>query len=312
MIVQPARAPLFDLVVVVDWSANSTAKTGRDSIWIAAVGTHDLTEFSLVNPSTRAAAEQHLAQLIGDAAGSRVLVGCDFSFGYPAGFASAIGHTSDAPWETIWARLGDELVDDPDNSNNRFAVASRWNASISDGPGPFWGTTAAAHISPTLQRTKAPGFPHPSQHPDRPDLQEFRVVEQVLRASGLRPSSSWQLAGAGCVGSQALTGIAMLARLRRRADIAQRLMVWPFETGLSVERIEASPGAVVLAEVWPSQVDLDLATHDVRDAAQVSGLAAWLAALDRRGDLAELFSPAIDTVDTAVVMGEEGWVLGVR
>ncbi|MEI6497153.1 MAG: cobalamin biosynthesis protein CbiG [Actinomycetota bacterium] len=312
MIVQPARAPLFDLVVVVDWSANSTSKTGRDSIWIAAVGTHDLTEFSLVNPSTRAAAEQHLAHLIADAAGSRVLVGCDFSFGYPAGFARAIGHTGDAPWATIWAHLADELVDEPDNSNNRFAVASRLNASISTGPGPFWGTTAAAYISPTLRRTKAPGFPHATRHPDRPALQEFRVVEQVLRASGLRPSSSWQLAGAGCVGSQALTGIAMLARLRRRADIAERQIVWPFETGLSVDRIAASPDSVVLAEVWPSLVPLDLTTHDVRDAAQVSGLAAWLAALDRRGDLAELFSPATNPADTAVVMGEEGWVLGVR
>jgi hypothetical protein len=104
----------------------------------------------------------------------------------------------------------------------------------------------------------------------------------------------------------------MLARLRRRADIAERQIVWPFETGLSVDRIAASPDSVVLAEVWPSLVPLDLTTHDVRDAAQVSGLAAWLAALDRRGDLAELFSPATNPADTAVVMGEEGWVLGVR
>src|SRR5947208_500317 len=31
-------AALFDRIVIVDWSASGTPKTGRDSIWICAVG----------------------------------------------------------------------------------------------------------------------------------------------------------------------------------------------------------------------------------------------------------------------------------
>ena len=43
--------PLFDKFIFVDWSANSTRKTGQDSIWIAeAVGPYAI---SLNNPSTR-------------------------------------------------------------------------------------------------------------------------------------------------------------------------------------------------------------------------------------------------------------------
>ena len=44
----------------------------------------------------------------------------------------------------------------------------------------------------------------------------FRAAEEVLRSQGRRPFSSWQLFGAGAVGSQSLLGIPMLDRLRRR------------------------------------------------------------------------------------------------
>ena len=52
---------MFDRFVVVDWSANSTPKRGRDSIWIAVLDGHGV---SVSNPSTRAAAEESLAELV--------------------------------------------------------------------------------------------------------------------------------------------------------------------------------------------------------------------------------------------------------
>ncbi|HYN32203.1 MAG TPA: hypothetical protein VES40_06240, partial [Ilumatobacteraceae bacterium] len=117
-----------------------------------------------------------------------------------------------------------------------------------------------------------------------------------------RPFSSWQLLGAGAVGSQSLLGIPMIVRLRER--FGGRLSVWPF----SVE-----PGAIVVAEVWPSLLPLDLTTEPVRDAAQVRGVAEWLSELDATGELDPLFR--LDGLPPALhetVVGEEGWVLGVR
>ena len=102
---------------------------------------------------------------------------------------------------------------------------------------------------------------------------EYRVVEETLRAQGLRPFSCWQLLGAGAVGSQSLLGIARLHGLRHR--LGDRTQIWPFTTGLATPNL--GDGAVVVAEVWPSMhpvVDVD---GDVRDAIQVRTTARWLA-----------------------------------
>ena len=56
-------AGLFDRYVVVDWSANSTPKTGKDAIWSCvfdpANGRQDL-----VNHHTRHAARDHLTDVL--------------------------------------------------------------------------------------------------------------------------------------------------------------------------------------------------------------------------------------------------------
>ena len=76
--------------------------------------------------------------------------------------------------------------------------------------------------------------------------------------------------------------------------------------------MNVEPGAIVVAEVWPSLLPLDLTTEPVRDAAQVRGVAEWLGRLDATDELDGLFrldglSPAIHEA----VVSEEGWVLGV-
>jgi precorrin-8X/cobalt-precorrin-8 methylmutase len=281
---------VFDRLVVVDWSANSTPKRGRDSIWIAV---RDSVGMTLSNPSTRFEAEGILADLL--ARDERTLVGVDFSLGFPAGTAGSLGLAGSLgdevpPWASTAAELGRLVDDDARNRNNRFAVASELNARMGAAPGPFWGCPPRAE-SASLTTTKPAAGP----------LAEWRNVESVLRQRGHRPFSSWQLLGAGAVGSQSLLGIPMIMRLRER--FVGRLAVWPFE---------AADRSIVVAEVWPSLLPLELTVAAVRDAAQVLGVAEWLAGLDASDGLRDLFrldrlAPEVHDV----VVGEEGWVLGV-
>ena len=75
---------MFDTYVMVDWSAASVPRTGRDSIWIC---WHAPDGEKLVNPATRQNAKLILAEWLATAvsSGQRVLMGFDFPFGYPAG-----------------------------------------------------------------------------------------------------------------------------------------------------------------------------------------------------------------------------------
>jgi precorrin-8X/cobalt-precorrin-8 methylmutase len=275
---------VFDRIVVVDWSANSAPKRGRDSIWIAV---RDSSGVALSNPATRFEAEGILADLL--AGDGRTLVGVDFSLGFPAGTAELL-RLDGGPWATTAAELGRLVDDDARNRNNRFQVASELNARMGAAPGPFWGCPPRS-ASASLTTIKPPPGP----------LAEWRTVESVLREQGHRPFSSWQLLGAGAVGSQSLLGIPMIMRLRER--FGGRLAVWPFEP---VDRV------IVVAEVWPSLLPLDLTVVPVRDAAQVLGVAEWLAGLDAADGLGDCF--CLDGLATEVhdvVVGEEGWVLGV-
>ncbi|MEM0945552.1 MAG: precorrin-8X methylmutase, partial [Pseudomonadota bacterium] len=116
---------LFDRYLIVDWSAAGTPVRGANSIWWAEWH----REGGLVareNPPTRAEAMTQIATRLADAiaSGARVLTGFDFPFGYPAGFARRLG----GDWRTLWARIEEGLEDAPDNTNNRFDLAGRFNA----------------------------------------------------------------------------------------------------------------------------------------------------------------------------------------
>ena len=301
----PMSGPLFDAHLIVDWSASSTPKRGADSIWSCVCRTGSSPE-PPVNHPTRAAALAHLVDLLVAHPTDRVLVGIDMPYGYPAGFAASAGLTGTAPWWRTWCHLAEAITDAPDNANNRFDVAAAWNAAVSDGPGPFWGTTSERHVRPSLSRTKAPGFPHRG-------LAEHRHAElDVTRRTGLHPFSVWQLAGAGSVGSQTLVGIPVLHALRTHPDLRERSVVWPFECGFTDDPTAGRPNAVVHAEIWPSSLGRpDPALHPVKDAGQVIALARRLAELDAAGDLADRFAPALDPAIVGDVLDEEGWILDV-
>lgn len=111
----------------------------------------------------------------------------------------------------------------------------------------------------------------------------------------------WKLYGRGSVGSQALTGIPALQRIRRRTGS----QIWPFET-LGDGRSH------VLAEIYPSLIEdcPNAYEHRVKDARQVSDVAAAFQELDRTGELAQHLRVPRNMPDR--VCREEGAILRMQ
>jgi precorrin-8X/cobalt-precorrin-8 methylmutase len=298
-------ARLFDVYVVVDWSAAGRPRQGRDSIWYAVVrtATDDRADrraaaiLALENPPTRAAATQALADLLAGLAddGCRVLAGFDFPFGFPAGTAARLGFRG-LPWRAMWQMLDDMLADGDDNANNRFDVAERLNERLTGEAFPFWGNVREESRPFLLRRGRRPHGPV--------DLAERRLCDRLVRST----QPVWKLAGAGAAGSQALTGIPRVWQLRRDPRLAFRTHLWPFETGL---RADSRPG-LVFAEVYPSLVPPEPLPGYPKDAGQVVAMARYLAALDASGKLEEFLSggAALDAASRRCIEREESWILG--
>jgi hypothetical protein len=265
---------LFDRVVIVDWSAASApspARPGKDAIWI---GVADAAGVATQYHRTRHSAETALSGLI--RGGQRILIGCDFPFGYPLGFAERLTGQAQAP--AVWRWLAQHITDDAANVNNRFAVAGAINRSLG-GNGPFWGRPAQSAVA-GLPATKAVDYAALG-------LAERRQIETLVP----RAQPVWKLYTTGSVGSQALMGLPMVHRL----TAAHGLAVWPF----------ADPGGVTMAEVYPSLLARAVARDGgaIKDEVQVRLLARALFALARAGVLEPLF-------EVPPVAREEGWILG--
>jgi len=296
----------FDAYIAVDFSANKTPKRGRDSIWWsrAAWSNGRLVVRAARNPRTRDLALTEIRDELLRAVARResVLVGFDFPYGYPAGFAASLGLPAPA-WRNTWELLR-ELIEDrqDDGWNNRFAVASRINVRLG-GAGPFWGCPTSSRLPGLLPRKAAPPR----------GLREFRHTE----AAGRGPKSVWQLFYNGSVGSQALLGLPRLGSLRFDPSLAPASLVWPFETGPRLPPRPRGEGRIVHAEIYPplvpSLVPIQAAPGRVKDALQVEAQALRFAELDRRRELEALFEvPArLSPAMLADVLSEEGWILGV-
>jgi len=150
------------------------------------------------NPSTRGKAEvivrDALRRCVAD--GERVLVGLDFPYGYPAGFAAALGLTG-PPWLSLWQYLAERVHDDRDtNASNRFQVAAVINARLE--PPAFWGRQSSQPFDDLSARRDRVAY---QLGGEEAGLAEWREVEAILRARGHRPHSTWKLFGTGSVGS---------------------------------------------------------------------------------------------------------------
>ncbi len=127
----------------------------------------------------------------------RLAVGLDFSFSLPAWFLVS---RDVASADALWA------LADRDGE-----------AWLAECPPPFWGRR---------------GRPRP----DMPAT--FRVTEELLApVGGIRPKSSFQIGGAGSVGTGSLRGFPVLARLRGAG-----FRIWPFHD---------DPPLPVVVEVYP-------------------------------------------------------------
>lgn len=297
---------LFDAYVMVDWSASSTPKTGKDSIWIG-VNKKDARfrpTFEAHNPATRAAAMTTLREVLADLRrrGERALVGFDFPLGYPRGTAAKLG-LKPADWSGMWKFLGDNVVDKPTNVNNRFAVANKANRLMTDAARPFWGCPAK-DAQTWLSSTK------PEHGPDLPPV--LRAAEAATTGKGKAGAKSvWQIFGNGTVGSQAIVGIPAVRALH--SEMAGKGKVWPFETGWKTLKREDVEGLeAVFVEIYPALGDVRPETGEILDRAQVRALCEHFLRLDEAGKLGEAFGPPKDTAEAelAVIEGEEGWILG--
>jgi molybdopterin molybdotransferase len=274
----------FDTFIVVDWSGgNDRGPTPKkDAIWAAVHRKGHTAEPEYFR--NRAVVEGWLAEVVEAEAiaGRRVLAGFDFPFGYPAGFASAVTGSPDPL--VLWDWYASRLLDTP-RKNNRFHLAGQINAGFPE-PGPFWFNGGRVDI---------PDLPRKGR--DVGDLgKQKRRCEQ--RAKGA--FTCWQMGGAGAVGSQAMTGMAALSRLR--AALPGVTAVWPFE---------ALDRPVALVEVWPSLYATEIRaarrSGEVQDAAQVRYLAGRLAQMQAEGTL----QPTLDAVPDSARL-DEGWIFGVK
>jgi len=286
---------MFDTVIMVDWSAANVPRLGRDSIWLCR---RDDRSENVINMATRHAVRMLLVEWLTAAReqNQRVLLGFDFPFGYPAGFAARLG-LSGPPWRAVWDEIASLIVDDENNRNNRFDVAEALNRRVSDSEFPFWGCPAA----PVRRHLQSK---HHRRH-DSDGLAERRIVDLYIPSA----QPCWKLLGAGSVGGQALTGIPVVRALRDDPRWRDQVQIWPFETGLRAPH-EVS---IVMAEVYPSLWAIERGPGETKDAAQVRAVAGYLAARDRAGELAALFfgDPGLTSAQRDLVEGEEAWTLGV-
>ncbi len=265
---------LFQTFAMLDWSGgNDTGPTPRkDAIWACIVRNGKALDPEYLR--NRQIAEQRLDALIRAElkAGRRLLLGFDFPFGYPCGFARAMTGTDDplALWDWF-----DQHVEDSPKANNRFDLAGRINLQFG-GRGPFWMNGLRRDID-GLPRTKSD---YSNPFPNR------RAVETLAKGS----FTCWQMAGAGAVGGQVMMGLPVLNRLRHR--FAEQISVWPFEP---------LDKPVSFVEIWPSLTLGAPPEGRIKDDWQVEQVALTLSGLTEQELDAQL----------NVSAAEEGWILGV-
>jgi hypothetical protein len=129
---------------------------------------------------------------------ARLVAGFDFAFSFPAWFVETQGGDAAALWRAARG-LGEE-----------------WLAAHAP---PFWGRAGGARRDPALEH--------------------FRRTEGEVGARvGIRPKSTFQVAGAGSVGTGSIRGMPYLLALRDAG-----FAVWPFDP--------ARADAPLAIEIWP-------------------------------------------------------------
>ena len=303
----------FTYFIAIDYSARnkpSPAKPTADAIWLAeatATGEVESTYFR-----TRHACHKYVEKRLIDLRHERVLVGWDFSFGYPRGTAQALGLKTRPAYRAIWELLAQIVEDAPNNTNNRFSVGARLNRQIRAPAGPFWGSVRS-ESGIFLGAKKDFTYPVSTKIGMLP---ERRYVETFHK----KMQPAWKLAYIGSVGSQSLIGIPRVLALRDHEQLREVSRVWPFETsGVGADGDKGGDvragraGAIILhAEIYPGLITL-VGSDAIKDREQVITYVQWLQAQQRSGRLTALLDRpwGDDLTIHQQVTEHEGWVLGV-
>ena len=196
--------PVIDVarVIAIDWSGATAEAAQRRGIYAAVCETPE-AGVALLGGRPRTEVEGWLARMAEQQ--EPVVAGLDFSFSYPAWFLRELGCSS-AP--ELWALAERD--------------GERW---LREPHAHFWGRRKGSG-TPTGHR--APGW------------LGYRECERAVaaRAWGNKrlPLSSFQIGGAGAVGTGTVRGLPMLQRLR-----AAGWSVWPFDP----------PRLPLLVEIYP-------------------------------------------------------------
>jgi precorrin-8X/cobalt-precorrin-8 methylmutase len=308
----------FDAYISVDWSASARPgpqKPKQDALWMAwgeMNGVHEVKYFPTRGQLMRTLRELVLQYFH---SGKRILAGFDFGFGYPAGFADACDLPGEgAPWERTWAWISRAYCEGED----RFLVAEDLNQRCGSAipQGPFWGLPVKAEDRPYLTRKRS-GFSYPYPIDAQRQLRRLRHTDAGTKGV----QELWKLYGVGSVGSQTITGIAHLERLRQHEDIRDHCQVWPFETGFALP--QGAAATLVLAECFPGMVNLvqeelvveeiDKNGREIKDRRQVRSVVHHLMELDRRGELGSRFAAPENLSPEAVAdcLREEAYILPI-
>lgn len=308
---------LFDVYLAIDWSARSQpspAKPSKDAIWVGEKTAYNIVDSTVKGESyfrTRHACREYLRERLLHHVRyfRRVHIGFDFGYSFPHGYAEALGLSGNLPpWRLVWNELTRLIKDDTENGNNRFEVAAQLNARCGGlTPGPLWGCPIGREF-PTL-KSKSPlvGYPYPV----RPELFIDRLRWVDKRVRGIQPI--WKLIGSGSVGGQSLLGIPTVCQLRDYPELSSISRIWPFETGFTPTPTPEGGPFILHVEIWPGIVPDSLDPNiSIRDQAQVRAYVNWLARLDSKGHLCELFDTPENLSEEALCdcVNEEGWIFG--
>ncbi len=238
-------------VVAIDWSGAEAKSAQRRGIR-AAVCDVASGKVALRPGSLRLEIEAWLAEL--GRARAKVVAGLDFSFSYPAWFVRELGCAS-AP--ALWERVA--------------AEGEQWLRE----PHPhFWG------------RRKGSG---PAAGHRAPRWLGYRACERGASQGKQLPLSSFQIGGAGPVGTGTLRGMPMLARLR-----AAGWSVWPFDR----------PLLPLLVEVYPRALTGPVVKSDPAERLRYLGQARFLSVAPGVLATAAASEDAFDALVSAFVMRE--------
>ena len=309
---------LFDAYVFADWSAASCIqpkKPTADAVWTSEYVPRDNYRKENYH-RLRKDAITHITNLLIEHVREkrRVLVGFDFPYGYPSGFAQALGFNPGAgAWWKVWAELADRIKDLADNKNNRFKVAETLNTIAGNSrAGPFWGCPVR-YKADNLNRC-SPDFPFRAANGTT--LQRLRLVETRLPGT----KEVWGLYGPGRAGSQALVGIPYLYGLRLHPKLMRFSLVWPFETLFTPIPSKINTPFILHAEIWPGvikkrvQALMGKNPGIIRDEAQVRAMCTWTAEMDQQNLLGNFLAQPVGLNPNEIqfCLQEEGWILGAK